>query len=131
MIKVEIQSQILDYLKRNWKELLIAALFLALYINGRMDYASLYKIHEESISQYEDRIEQINIAHKEQLRKKDESIKEYIQRVEDIRLQHDEAKEELERTTDKSREKFRQILEEKPEDLINEIENTFGFEYVE
>ena len=131
MIKVEVQSAILDYVKKNWKELLIAALFLVLYINGKMDYASLYEIHEESISQYEERIEQINIAHKEQLRKKDESIKEYIQRVEDIRFQHDEAKERLERTTGESREKFRQILEEKPEDLINEIENTFGFEYVE
>ena len=120
-----------EFILKNWKELLIVALFAVFYIKGKMDYASLYKMHIETTDQYEQRIEQLNIAHKEQLEKKDEAIKEYIQRVEDIRIQHDEAKENLERTTNDSRKKFKQILEEKPEELINEIENSFGFEYVE
>ena len=120
-----------EFVLKNWKELLIIALFAVFYIKGKMDYASLYKMHIETTNQYEQRIEQLNIAHKEQLEKKDEAIKEYIQRVEDIRIQHDEAKENLERTTNDSRKKFKQILEEKPEELINEIENSFGFEYVE
>ena len=60
-----------------------------------------------------------------------EAIEQYIQRVEDLRIQYDSAREEVETTTETRREEYQRTLEEKPEELISEIENKFGFKYVE
>ena len=124
MIQVQLNSKfvtsVFQYAKRNWKELLIVVLLSFFYIKGRMDYNSLFKMHQETIAGYETRIEKLNEAHEERLRKKDEAIQQYIQRVEDIRNEYDAQKEEI-----------KQILQEKPEELINDIESRFGFEYVE
>ena len=131
MIKIEIKSKVLDYIRRHWKELLIVALFATLFIKGKMDYASLYNMHIETTEQYDQRIEQLNLAHKEQLEKKNEAIKQYIQRVESIRNQYDISKEKVRDETDNRKEEIQQILPEKPEELIKDIENKFGFKYVE
>ena len=75
MIKVEVKSQIIDYLKKNWKELLIVALLFFFYIKGRMDYSSLYNLHIETTQSYEKRIEDLNKAHEERIRKKGKSYR--------------------------------------------------------
>lgn len=131
MIKIEVKSQILDYVKRNWKELLIVALLSFFYIKGRMDYASLYDMHIETTQSFEKRIEDLNKAHKERIRKKDEAIEQYIQRVEDLRNDYDTQKKEIKSDRKERQEEIEQILLEKPEELINDIESKFGFKYVE
>lgn len=131
MIKIEVKSQILDYIKRNWKELLIVALLSFFYIKGRMDYASLYDMHIETTQSYEKRIEDLNKAHEERIRKKDEAIEQYIQRVEDLRNDYDAQKKEIKTNRKERQEEIEQILLEKPEELISDIESKFGFKYVE
>lgn len=122
---------ILKYVLKYWKEILLLILSAGIFIKGRMDYKSLYDMHQNTVIGYEERIGALQVAHEEQLEKKDEAIQEYIQRVEDIRIQYDSAKEEVEETTETRREEYRRTLEEKPEELIEEIENKFGFKYVE
>lgn len=131
MIKIEIRSKIIDYVLKNWKELLIVALFAFLYIKGRMDYASLYNLHIETTEGYEKRIEDLNKAHNERLKEKDEAIKQYIQRVEDLRNDYDAQKERIEIKRDTKKEEIQLILKEKPEELVIDIESKFGFKYVE
>ena len=131
MIKIQVKSQILDYVKRNWKELLIVALLAFFYIKGRMDYASLYDMHIETTQSYEKRIEDLNKAHEERIKKKDEAIEQYIQRVEDLRTQYDTQKEEIKIDRREKQEEIKQILLEKPQELISDIESKFGFKYVE
>ena len=135
MIQVQLSSKfvtsVLQYVKRNWKELLIVVLLSFFYIKGRMDYNSLFKMHQETIAGYETRIEKLNEAHEERLRKKDEAIQQYIQRVEDIRNEYDSQKEQIKDRRETEKEEIKQILQEKPKELINDIESRFGFEYVE
>ena len=135
MIQVQLKSKFaiaaLEYVKRNWKELLIVVLLSFFYIKGRMDYNSLFNMHQETVAGYETRIEQLNLAHEERLRKKDEAIEKYIQRVEDIRNQYDAQKGQIEVRRETQEEEIRQILQEKPEELINSIESRFNFKYVE
>ena len=131
MIKIEVKSQVLDYIKRNWKELLIVALLSFFYIKGKMDYASLYDLHLETTQTYEKRIEDLNKAHKERIKEKDEAIEQYIQRVEDLRNDYDTQKEEIKTDRKERQEEIEQILLEKPEELITNIETRFGFKYVE
>ena len=122
---------VLKFIIKHWKEILLVILSAGIFIKGKMDYSALYKLHIESVEQYKTRIDELNLAHKEQLRRKDEAIEQYIQRVEDLRVQYDSRKQEVEATTEAKKEEYRKTLEEKPEVLIKEIENRFGFEYVE
>ena len=122
---------VLKYVLKYWKEILLLILSAGIFIKGRMDYNSLFSMHQETVTGYETRIGELQTAHKEQLDRKDEAIQEYIQRVEDLRVQYDSAREEVEETTETRREDYRRTLEENPEELIEEIENKFGFEYVE
>ncbi len=135
MIQLQLKSKFviaaLKYVKRNWKELLIVVLLSFFFIKGRMDYNSLFNMHQETVAGYETRIEQLNQAHEERLRKKDEAIQQYIQRVEDIRNQYDAQKGQIEVRRETQEEEIRQILQEKPEELINNIESRFNFKYVE
>ena len=135
MIQLQVKSQFvtsaLQYAKRNWKELLIVVLLSFFYIKGKMDYNSLYRLHEKTIEGYETRIEKLNEAHEERLRQKDEAIQQYIQRVEDIRNEYDTQKEEIIDRRETKKEEIKQILQEKPKELITDIESRFGFEYVE
>lgn len=131
MIKVEVKSQIFDYIKRNWKEILIVSLLSFFYIKGRMDYSALYKLHTETMEGYELRIEEINKANEKRLKEKDEAIQQYIQRVEDIRNDFDSQKEKIESSTKEKRQEIEQILLEKPEELIIDIESKLGLKYVE
>ena len=99
MIQIQLNSKfvtsVFQYVKRNWKELLIVVLLSFFYIKGRMDYNSLFNMHQETVAGYETRIEQLNKAHEERLRQKDEAIEQYIQRVEDIRNEYDSQKDIL------------------------------------
>ena len=135
MIQLQLKSKFviaaLKYVKRNWKELLIVVLLSFFFIKGRMDYNSLFNMHQETVAGYETRIEQLNQAHEERLRKKDEAIQQYIQRVEDIRNQYDAQKGQIEVRRETQEEEIIQILQEKPEELINSIESRFNFKYVE
>ena len=135
MIQIQLNSKfvtsVFQYVKRNWKELLIVVLLSFFYIKGRMDYNSLFNMHQETVAGYETRIEQLNKAHEERLRQKDEAIEQYIQRVEDIRNEYDSQKEQINIRRETEKEEIRQILQEKPEELINDIESRFNFEYVE
>ncbi len=135
MIQIQLKSKMisaaLDYVKRNWKELLIVVLLSFFYIKGRMDYNSLYNMHQETVAGYETRIQELNEAHEERLRQKDEAIEQYIQRVEDIRNEYDAQKEQISNRRETEKEEIRQILQEKPEELINDIETRFNFSYVE
>lgn len=135
MIQVQLKSKIVtsafQYAKRNWKELLIVVLLSFFYIKGRMDYNSLFNMHQETVAGYETRIEQLNKAHEERLRQKDEAIEQYIQRVEDLRNDYDAQKKEIKTNRKERQEEIEQILLEKPEELISDIESKFGFKYVE
>lgn len=128
---IKTKEVILKFIIKHWKEILLVVLSAGIFIKGKMDYAALFDMHQESIQLYETRIDELNSAHKEQLRRKDEAIEQYIQRVEDLRIQYDSAREEVETTTKTRREEYKKTLEEKPKELISEIEDKFGFKYVE
>lgn len=122
---------VFDFIIKYWKELLLIILLVVIFIHGRMSYSSLYKVHLQTIEQYETRLEQMDKAYKEQLRKKDEAIKLYIERVENLRDEYDSARQEAESKRENRRNYYEKTFEEKPKELILEIEDKFGFKYVE
>ena len=130
-LKSETISAVFAYVKRNWKELLIVVLLSFFYIKGKMDYNSLFKMHQETVAGFETRIQELNQAHEERLKEKDEAIQQYIQRVEDIRNEYDTEKEQINNRRQAEKEEIKQILQEKPKELINDIESRFGFKYDE
>ena len=98
---------ILEYALKNWKELLLVALFAFLYIKSTVD-------------NYENRIQ-----------KREKDFEEYKENVASIVADFEKEIQRLNSTRIVRVKEYENILKEKPETLINEMEEKFGFEYVE
>ena len=121
----------LDFVIKYWKELLLVALSFAFYVKNKMDYAALLEVNKNTTVQYEERIEKLNVAHKEQMQAKDKAIEEYMAEVEILRAKYDERKEEIENLRQDSKSSYERKFREKPEELVKDIQEKFGFDYVE
>lgn len=121
----------LNFVLKYWKELLLVALSIAFYVKNKMDYAALLEMNKNTTVQYEERIEKLNMAHKEQMDAKDKAIEEYMAEVEILRAKYDERKEEIENLRQDSKSSYERKFREKPEELVKDIQEKFGFDYVE
>lgn len=121
----------LDFVIKYWKELLLVTLSFAFYVKNKMDYAALLEVNKNTTVQYEERIEKLNVAHKEQMQAKDKAIEEYMAEVEILRAKYDERKEEIENLRQDSKSSYERKFREKPEELVKDIQEKFGFDYVE
>ena len=121
----------LNFVLKYWKELLLVALSIAFYVKNKMDYAALLEMNKNTTVQYEERIEKLNMAHKEQMDAKDKAIQEYMAEVEILRAKYDERKEEIENLRQDSKSSYERKFREKPEELVKDIQEKFGFDYVE
>lgn len=121
----------LNFVLKYWKELLLVALSIAFYVKNKMDYAALLEMNKQTTVQYEERIEKLNMAHKEQMDAKDKAIEEYMAEVEILRAKYDERKEEIENLRQDSKSSYERKFREKPEELVKDIQEKFGFDYVE
>jgi DNA gyrase/topoisomerase IV subunit A len=122
---------VLNYVLKHWKELLIATLFLILWLKSRMDYASLKELEQQRVEAHEESMQQLKNNYEVRIKDQKEAYEKYKEEV-DIILDHYGSRvAELEFKTSERKQEYQNILKEKPETLIKEIEQKFGFKYVE
>ena len=80
---------------------------------------------------YQEQIESMEKLHKKEIRLREESIAKYEKELADLTEKYDEALEDLAETKRENIEKLERDFEEQPEAVAQEIENQFGFSYVE
>jgi hypothetical protein len=121
----------LPFIIKHWKILLILALSVALFLKMRADYAAMQTAYEARIQSSEAQIEGLKEVHKVQMREMEvlmDALLADLQRLEDDNAR---AREEL---ADRREERIDEIEREwskHPEGVIGQIEQEFGFEYVE
>jgi len=121
----------LDYVLKHWKELLIAVLFLVLWLKSRMDYASLKELEQQRIEAHEESMQELKNNYEERIKDQKEAYEKYKEEVDIILDHYGNRVAELEFKTSEKKQEYQNILKEKPETLIKEIEQKFGFKYVE
>ena len=122
---------VLNYVLKHWKELLIAALFLVLWIKSRVDYASLKELEQQRIEAHEESMQELKNNYEIRIKDQKEAYEKYKEEIDIILEHYGDRVADLEIKTSERKDEYQNILKEKPETLIKEIEQKFGFKYVE
>lgn len=121
----------LPFVIKHWKILLILALSVALFLKMRADYRAMETAYEARIQSSEAQIEGLKEIHKVQMREMQvlmDALLADLQRLED---ENERAREELAERHEERIDEIEREWSEHPEGVAEQIEQEFGFEYVE
>lgn len=121
----------LEYILKHWKELLIATLFLVLWIKSRVDYNALRELEQQRIEAHEESMQDLKNNYETRIKDQKEAYEKYKKEIDTILEHYGSRVADLEIKTSERKDEYQNILKEKPETLIKEIEQKFGFKYVE
>ena len=122
---------ILQFAKKNWKEILIVICLLLVIGKMRYDYGQLESAYITTQESLQNQIEGLQEIHKKELEKREDALREYEKQLADIEERYEMDKEKLEELKSKKQKEFVKDFVDDPRSLIEEIETIFGFDYVD
>ena len=135
MIKVD-WLKVLGFIKKNWKEITIIVLLLAVIGKMRYDYKQLENSYQTSQQSLQNQIEGLQEIHAEELQRKEHALQTYRDALELLEREYEQERDEIEvvveeriveiETTIDNRKQFTENREE----LAEQVTDTFGFQYV-
>ena len=135
MIKVD-WLKVVGFAKKNWKEVTIIILLLAVIGKMRYDYKQLENTYEASQQSLQTQIDGLQDIHAEELQRKEQALRTYREALDLLEREYEQDRAkvevvveerivEIETTIDNRR----QFTENK-EELAEQVTDTFGFQYV-
>ena len=124
-------TQALPFIIKHWKVLLILALSIALFLKMRSDYAAMQTAYETRLESSQNQLDGLKVIHETQLREQQLLMESYLESIAAIEEEYENTREELERERDRKIDKIERDWSERPEGVAEQIEQEFGFEYVE
>ena len=119
--------QLTDY----WKEILIGLLFLIISASWYYDRSSLVKAMDSATSRYEQELLLIKESHARELERKDALVKEYEEKVKLLHSVFEENREQIKILKSDRVTEVTKLRVTDPDALAKQIEEAFGFTYVE
>ena len=124
-------EKVLPCVIKHWKILLILALSLALFLKMRSDYRAMEDAYQTRIESSEAQIAGLKEIHKVQMQEMRVLMESYMESIAAIEEEYERTREELEKESDRKIDKIEREWSEHPEGVAGQIEQEFGFEYVE
>lgn len=122
--------KLLPFAKSHWREIAIVVLALVVFGKMRYDHKLLMQTYEQQRLALEEQIEGLQEIHAEELRKKEETLDSYREAVEELEARYKEEKREHKETVKRQKERIKKQFSHNKEELANEINRVFDFEYV-
>lgn len=124
-------ATLLQFVKENWKEILIVICLLLVIGKMRVDYNQLEKTYLTSQQSLQNQISSLQQIHQEELEKREVALREYEEQLADIEQRYLANQAELLALKDKSKKKYIKKFSEDPKILVEDIETMFGFRHVD
>jgi hypothetical protein len=124
-------ENVLPFVIKHWKVLLILALSLALFLKMQSDYKSMEAAYQTRIESSQAQIEGLKVIHETQLREQQLLMESYLESIAAIEEEYEDTREELERERNRKIDRIEREWSEHPEGVAGQIEQEFGFEYIE
>ena len=135
MVKVDWAS-VLTFVKRNWKEITIIVLLLAVIGKMRYDYKQLENTYQVSQQSLQNQIDGLQEIHAEELQRKEHALQQYRDALDLLETEYEKERGQIEivveeriveiETTIDNRRQFTENRQE----LAEQVTDTFGFQYV-
>ena len=124
-----IKKQILEFVIKNWKSILMILLFLVIAMKNRRDYSLMQKAYETQAESHEAQIEGLKEIHKQEIRKKQKLMEEHMESIAAIEEDYENALEMIEQLREDKKGEYRNKFNQDREQLILDIEKRFGIQY--
>ena len=118
---------VVKFVLNNWKQILFAALLLALVAKFRYDYHQLEKAYETSQQSLEEQIAGLKDIHKRELERRDEAVQKYRESLIELEKNYLNSQEKLEQERNTYKKDRVKDFKTNPDALSKDIEEAFGF----
>ena len=127
---IMIKKQILEFALKNWKAILIVLLSLVIAMKSRHDYKLMQKAYETQSESHQAQIDGLKEIHKQELREKQKLMESHLESIAAIEEDYEDALEMIEELRRDKKGEYRNKFNSDREQLIKDIEEKFGIEYV-
>jgi len=121
----------MSFITKYWREALIGLLLLTVSASWYYDRSSLIKSFDNATERYEKELLVIKESHAREAQLQKEIIEKYQTRVKELETIFKEAQRDLEVAKDTRSEEVVVLRRDNPKLLAEQIEQAFGFVYVE
>jgi len=121
---------ILEFVLKNWKVLLIVTLVILFAMKNRNDYKLMQQAYETQAESHQAQIEGLKEIHKQELREKQLLMESHLQSIAAIEEDYEDALEMIEQLRRDKKGQYKNKFNNDREQLIKDIEQKFGIEYV-
>tara|TARA_Y100000589_G_C26961093_1_gene550652 strand:+ start:156 stop:539 length:384 start_codon:yes stop_codon:yes gene_type:complete len=125
-----VKAKILDFVLSNWKAILIILLLAVLFLKNQRDYNLMQKAYETQNESHQAQIEGLKEIHKKELREKQKLMESHLESIASIEEDYEDALEMIEELREDKKGKYRNKFNSDREQLIKDIEEKFGIQYV-
>lgn len=127
---IKLINDILPFLRKYWKEILIFTLGSAFFLKMRYDYKQLESAYETTQQSLINQIEGLKNIHAEELEKRQKAIDDYKKQMDELERKYKEDKEVIIVEREKLIERHIEDFKSDEQALIDSINSQFGFSYV-
>ena len=125
-----IKKQILEFALKNWKVILIVSLLIVVALKNRNDYKLMQKAYETQAESHEAQIEGLKEIHNRELEERRRLTESHLESLAAIEEDYESALQMIKELREDKKTKYRNKFNSDREQLIKDIEETFGIEYV-
>jgi len=124
-----IKKQLLEFVLKNWKAILIVLLSLMIAMKSRYDYNLMQKAYEVQTDSYQAQIEGLKEIHKQEIREKQKLMEEHMESIAAIEEDYENALGMIQQLREDKKGEYRNKFNRDREQLIKDIEERFGIQY--
>ena len=125
-----IKKQLLQFAIKNWKAILIVLLCLVVAMKSRHDYNLMQKAYETQNESHQAQIEGLKEIHKQEIREKQLLMESHLESIAAIEEDYEDALEMIDQLRLDKKGEYKNKFNQDREQLIKDIEQKFGIEYV-
>ena len=127
---IMLKQKILEFVLKDWKAILIVLLLIVVSMKNRHDYKLMQKAYETQADSHEAQIEGLKQIHKRELREKQKLMESHLESIAQIEEDYEEALQLIKEIREDKKGEYRNKFNNDREQLIKDIEEKFGIEYV-
>ena len=125
-----IKKQLLEFAIKNWKAILIVIICLVVAMKSRYDYNLMQKAYETQNESHQAQIEGLKEIHKQEIREKQLLMESHLESIAAIEEDYEDALDMIEQLRVDKKGEYKNKFNQDREQLIKDIEQKFGIEYV-
>ena len=125
-----IKKQLLEFAIKNWKAILVVLLCLVVAMKSRHDYSLMQKAYETQNESHQAQIEGLKEIHKQEIREKQLLMESHLESIAAIEEDYEDALEMIDQLRADKKGEYKNKFNQDREQLIKDIEQKFGIEYV-